>query len=180
MSSRGLAFGEVAENYDRFRLGYPEAVADQVLSYARPPVEMALEVGAGTGKATRLFASRGIEIIACEPDTAMLAVLARNTQDLPVTPVRSRYEQVTLIERVDLLYAAAAWHWTDADTRWSHAAELIRPGGTFANFGGGGSVRTLLADRALGGRRGGQARPDDRGAAHQRGTWCGRPLLARL
>lgn len=149
MTSRALSFGEVAECYDRFRLGYPAAVADLVLGYAAPPVTLALEVGAGTGKATRLFAGRGLEIIAAEPDAAMLAVLERHTRELSVTPVRARFEQLTLVEPVDLLYAAAAWHWTDPALRWTQAAALLRSGGTFASFGSGGTVRTLLADPAL-------------------------------
>jgi SAM-dependent methyltransferase len=149
MVSRALSFGAAAEQYDRYRLGYPESVTELVLAYAQPPVRRALEVGAGTGKATRQFAERGIEVVACEPDPAMAVVLARNTAGLPVRIVESTFEAVDLPEPVDLLVAAASWHWTDPMTRWSHAAELVRPGGTLAFFGAGGTVRTLLADPAL-------------------------------
>src|SRR4029079_11602970 len=36
---------------------------------------------------------------------------------------------------VDLLYAAAAWHWTDPTTRWNHAADLLEPDGVLSIFG---------------------------------------------
>jgi hypothetical protein len=43
-------FGEVADDYDRIRPGYPGQLVDDVPAAAGPgPV---LEVGAGTGKAT--------------------------------------------------------------------------------------------------------------------------------
>jgi hypothetical protein len=57
---RALSFGSVASAYERYRPGYPDAVVDQVLASAGGPVRTALEIGAGTGKATRVFAGRGV------------------------------------------------------------------------------------------------------------------------
>jgi hypothetical protein len=73
MSGRALSFGVTAEAYERFRPGYPAELFDMVMPYAGQPVRTALEIGAGTGKATRLFAQRGITVTATEPDVAMLA-----------------------------------------------------------------------------------------------------------
>ena len=51
---RRLVFGEVAELYDSVRPSYPDALVDDVLAFAGAgPGDPALEVGAGTGKATR-------------------------------------------------------------------------------------------------------------------------------
>jgi hypothetical protein len=85
-SVRGLLFGSVAERYERYRLDYPNELVETVLRYAGRPVSTALEIGAGTGKATRPFAVRGIEITALEPDADMAKVLARVTYGLPVRP----------------------------------------------------------------------------------------------
>lgn len=52
MSGRALSFGVVAEAYERFRPGYPVELFDMVMAYAGHPVRTALEIGAGTGKAT--------------------------------------------------------------------------------------------------------------------------------
>lgn len=38
-------------------------------------IARAIEIGAGTGKATRVFAAAGVEVVATDPDPAMLAVL---------------------------------------------------------------------------------------------------------
>lgn len=132
---RGLLFGSVADSYERHRLDYPTELIDIVLRYARRPVYTALEVGAGTGKATRLFASRGIEVTALEPDAAMAEVLARATHGLPVIPVVTTFEAFHAESRFDMVYAAAAWHWTDPVTRWAKAVELLILGGVLALFG---------------------------------------------
>ena len=134
---RALSFGSVAERYEQFRPGYPGEVADTVLGpSAVHGVRTALEVGAGTGKATRLFAGRGIAVTAVEPDPAMAAVLLRTTAGLPVEVLQVPFEDLLSRPRVDLLYSAAAWHWTDPATRWKRAARLLPPGGIFACMGG--------------------------------------------
>ncbi|MFB9314647.1 class I SAM-dependent methyltransferase [Nocardioides plantarum] len=149
---RALSFGSDAEAYDRFRPGYPDSLVDTVLAHADGPVTRALEVGAGTGKATAGFASRGLVVTAIEPDPGMRAVLAtRITQGgWTVDVVDATFETVDLdaVGPVDLLYAAAAFHWTDPATRWSRAAAALRPGGVLAVFG----CARDLADPALAAR----------------------------
>jgi len=132
---RGLLFGSIAEPYERYRLDYPDEVVDAVLQYAGRPVRSALEVGAGTGKATRLFASRGIEVTALEPDADMARVLERTTRGMPAELVVTTFERFGTARRFDLVYAAAAWHWTDPATRWARTVELLVPGGVLALFG---------------------------------------------
>jgi ubiquinone/menaquinone biosynthesis C-methylase UbiE len=51
-------FGQVAEDYERWRPSYPDQVVDWVAERCRG--RRALEIGAGTGKATRSFVARGI------------------------------------------------------------------------------------------------------------------------
>jgi SAM-dependent methyltransferase len=135
MADRALSFGAVAPAYERFRPGYPARLADLVLAYASRPVRTALEIGAGTGKATRLFAGRVDRVTATEPDEAMLAELLRHVPD-NVATVRAAFEDLGPGQRYGLVYAAAALHWTDPVGRWSRMATLLEPGGVFASFGG--------------------------------------------
>ncbi|GAA1858528.1 class I SAM-dependent methyltransferase [Asanoa iriomotensis] len=136
MSARARSFGAVAEAYERFRPGYPVELFDLVLAYAGRPVRTALEIGAGTGKATRLFAGHGIAITATDPDSAMLAELRRHVP-ANVTTVRAAFEDLRPGgARYGLVYAAAALHWTDPDGRWPRMASLLEPGGVFASCGG--------------------------------------------
>jgi SAM-dependent methyltransferase len=144
VTDRALSFGSVAEAYERFRPGYPDALVDAVLAYAGRPVHSALEIGAGTGKATRAFAARGIRVTATDPDPAMLAELRRHVPDHVVTR-RAAFEDLPLEPVHDLVFAAASLHWTEPQGRWERVAAMLRPGGVFASFGG----QTHLADPAL-------------------------------
>jgi SAM-dependent methyltransferase len=146
---RGRSFGAAATAYERFRPGYRGGLADLVLAGLRTqrgaghgPIR-ALESGAGTGKATRVFLSAVLDLTVVEPDPQMRAVL-REVVPLPPPPDRLTVVGSTLEDLApewrtpvyDLVYAAASWHWVDADTRWERAAALLRPGGVFASFGG--------------------------------------------
>jgi SAM-dependent methyltransferase len=135
MSGRALSFGVRAEAYERFRPGYPVELFDQVIAYAGQPVRTALEIGAGTGKATRLFAQQGVTVTATEPDAAMLAELRKHVP-AGVRTVQAAFEDLQLGETYGLVYAAAALHWTNPEGRWSRVAALLEPGGVFASFGG--------------------------------------------
>uniref|UniRef100_UPI003F49084A class I SAM-dependent methyltransferase n=1 Tax=Nonomuraea bangladeshensis TaxID=404385 RepID=UPI003F49084A len=129
---RGRVFGEIADEYDRIRPSYPARLVADVLAYAGPP---ALEVGAGTGKATELFAAHGIDLVATEPDPAMAALLARRVADRPnVTVTVSTFEEYVPERRFGLLLCAQAWHWVDKEVRWQRAAAALAPGGGIALF----------------------------------------------
>lgn len=46
------------------------------------------------------------------------------------------FERFETTRRFDLVFAAAAWHWTDPAIRWARAVELLVPGGVpLALFG---------------------------------------------
>ncbi|MEQ4722971.1 class I SAM-dependent methyltransferase [Nonomuraea sp. B19D2] len=135
MSNRALSFGAIAEAYEQFRPGYPVELFQRVMAYTAQPVRAALEIGAGTGKATRLFAQRGITVTATEPDGAMLAELRKHVPT-NVRTVQAAFEDVRPGGRYGLVYAAAALHWTEPKGRWSRMAALLEDGGVFASFGG--------------------------------------------
>ena len=132
-----LVFGEVAELYDRHRPAYPDAVVDDLIELAGLRAgSHVLEVGAGTGKATSMFAARGMRVLAVEPSTEMAGVARR---------VCAGYDGVRIeqtdFERWDpagrefrLVFAAQAWHWVDPEVGFAKAASVLRPGGVLAAF----------------------------------------------
>ena len=130
-----MSFGSVAGAYERFRPGYPDQLVDAVLGYAGSPIRTALEIGSGTGKATRAFSGRGIAVTATDPDPAMLAELIKHVPPTVVT-MQSSFEDLPLTQSYDLVFAAAALHWTDPIRRWSRVSTLLEPSGVFASFGG--------------------------------------------
>jgi len=133
---RSNVFGEVADDYEAFRPGYPDALVTDVLADAGPGP--ALEVGAGTGKATAAFAAHGIELVCLEPDERMSAVLSRRVAGFPrVSVVGDRFEAWPPDRGYGLLYSAQAWHWIDRDRRTDLAYAALAPGGLLALFWNG-------------------------------------------
>jgi len=136
MREQRLVFGEVAELYDRARAGYPDAVVDDVISFTEPdgPHLRALEVGAGTGKATVAFAARGLEIVALEPSAEMAAVARRNCQPFPGVHIKSASFEDWPVQAggFGLVLSAQAWHWVSPEVRYRKAAEALRAAGTLA------------------------------------------------
>lgn len=133
---RRLAFGDVADLYDRARPSYPPALIGDVLEYScLRPGDLAAEVGAGTGKATLLFAERGLHVLALEPSAEMAAIARRNLAGFPTVSVTEvEFERWMPPQPVELLYSAQAWHWIDPERRFAHAREVLSKDGTLAAF----------------------------------------------
>jgi SAM-dependent methyltransferase len=132
-----LVFGEVADLYDRHRPSYPAALADDVLAAAGATEgQRILEVGAGTGKATELFAALGAAVLAVEPSAAMAALARRRCAAFPrVEIIESDFESVDLHGATfPLLYSAQAWHWIDPEVRYQRARAALVGGGLLAVF----------------------------------------------
>ncbi|WP_329578764.1 class I SAM-dependent methyltransferase [Kitasatospora sp. NBC_01250] len=131
---RALVFGQAAEEYDAGRSGYAAELVDEVLGYAALDGLTALEAGAGTGKASVLFAERDVPLVCVEPDPQMAEVLRRNTAGHPRVSVEvSGFEQWQPGDRrFGLFLAATCWHWFDPARRWDLVHAALAPGGAVA------------------------------------------------
>jgi SAM-dependent methyltransferase len=129
-----LAFGRVAELYDRARPSYPAEAIDAVLAHgALAPGTRIVEVGAGTGKATELLARRGLDILGLEPSPEMAAVARVRCAGHPgVQIVEAEFEQWQPEARFAAVVSVQAWHWIAPDVRYVKAHETLVPGGTLA------------------------------------------------
>jgi len=131
----GLVFNDVADLYDRSRPTYPEELfAALVATTGLNHSSRVLEIGCGTGQATRSLAQLGCSVTAVEPGAA-LAQRAR--QNLAVfgnveieTSEFETWEDAG--RRFDVLVAASSWHWVDPLIGWRRAHEVLRPGGWVA------------------------------------------------
>jgi SAM-dependent methyltransferase len=129
-----LAFGRVAELYDRARPSYPAAAIDALLEYGGlAPGSRIADVGAGTGKATELLAARGLDVTAIEPSAEMAALARVKLARWPgVTIVESAFEAWEPRGRFDALVSVQAWHWLDPAARYLLADQALAPGGMLA------------------------------------------------
>jgi len=124
-------FDEIILEYDRVRPEYPTELFGDIFAYAQG--NKALEIGAGTGKATGPILDAGFEVTAIEPGENMTAFLLEKYQGKRLHVITSIFEDAVLEENgYDLIYAASAFHWVDAAIGCPKAFRLLKPGGTFA------------------------------------------------
>ena len=94
----GRHFDEMARFYDATRRGYPAALFDDIFDYAgSPALQRALEIGCGTGQATRSVAARGISILCLEPGVHLAELAEQNLAEFRHVQIdRSSFEEWTL------------------------------------------------------------------------------------
>jgi SAM-dependent methyltransferase len=126
--SRAVSFGTDAERYDRARPSYPPALVDDLCAGSTPSV---LDVGCGTGIASRLFAARGCAVLGVEPDARMAAVAQDRGTPVEVGPFEA-WDAGD--RRFDLVISAQAWHWVEPFAGARHAAAVLEPGGAIGLF----------------------------------------------
>jgi SAM-dependent methyltransferase len=128
MSEQARSFHRAAVEYDRGRPGWPPAVLDLLPIDADATV---LDLGAGTGKLTRLLADRYARVIALEPLDELRAILRER---VPEADVRAGVaERIPLADaEVDAAFAGQSFHWFANDTALGEIARVLRPGGVLA------------------------------------------------
>ncbi|MCW2787692.1 MAG: methyltransferase type 11 [Marmoricola sp.] len=92
-----------------------------------------LDLGAGTGKLTATLLKLGVEVIAVEPDLAMLTELRRVAP--AARALLGSAEAIPLPDAsVDAVVAGNAMHWFDMDAAGSEIARVLTPGGVLAGL----------------------------------------------
>lgn len=112
-------------DYERGRPGWPLAVLEVVDA----PKSTVLDLGAGTGKLTRLLAAAFDRVIAVEPAEAMRRVLVERC---PGVEVRSGSAEAIPVAdgTIDLVFAAQAFHTFDGPRALPEIARVLRPRGS--------------------------------------------------
>jgi ubiquinone/menaquinone biosynthesis C-methylase UbiE len=90
-----------------------------------------LELGAGTGIATRELAKRADRIVSTDLGPKMLARLHERSPAVPV--VVSRAEALPFADdSFDVVCGAQMWHWVDVPVATPEVVRVLRPGGALA------------------------------------------------
>jgi SAM-dependent methyltransferase len=124
---RARSFGEVADDYDRYRPGPPIEAARWVLG---ADTETVADLGAGTGGLTRSLVQLARRVVALEPDPRMRRVLAAHESGAAV--VGALGEALPIASgSLDGVVASSSWHWMDPAVAGAEVARVLRPGGVF-------------------------------------------------
>jgi SAM-dependent methyltransferase len=133
-----FTFDQIAGLYKASRPDYPEALVDDVVALANvKPGDVVLEVGCGTGQATKSFAARGLQIVAIDPGPEMIRAAREALVNFDhVDLSESTFEAWSPSQApLRLIIAAQSWHWVAPDVRFVKAAEVLSPNGSLAVFG---------------------------------------------
>jgi SAM-dependent methyltransferase len=139
---RSRLFDQQAEAYDRFRPTYPDAVIDEVLGPVPAGLDV-LDVGCGTGIASRQMAQCGAKVLGVELAPRMAEIARGHGIEVEIAAFEGWDAAGRTFDRVT---SAQAWHWLDLPIATAKAASVLRPGGKLCLIWNAGCQPDDLAD----------------------------------
>jgi SAM-dependent methyltransferase len=130
-------FNEGADSYDAARPVAPPEVFDDLVELSRlAPGSRVLEIGCGTGQATRPLVERGLSILGVELGTNLAELARLKLAAFPqVEIVTSSFEVWDPRDELfDAVVCFNAFHWLDPDLRFTKSAAVLKPGGSLGVF----------------------------------------------
>ena len=127
-----VRFDEDVDAYDRTRPVLPSVVVDDIVGLAGlRSGSTVIEIGPGTGQATRPLAERGLRILALEIGPKLAARTRENLAGFPAVTVRSTSFEAwdPGEDRFDAVFACNSFHWVDPAIRFVKAAAVLQPNG---------------------------------------------------
>jgi SAM-dependent methyltransferase len=120
-------FTATVDDYAKHRPDYPPALIDWVTGWAPPPADV-VDLGAGTGISSRLFAAAGYAVVGVEPNAAMRTKAAAHGGGPRYVAGEAAATGLPAAS-ADLVLGAQAWHWFDLDATLPEVARVLRPDG---------------------------------------------------
>jgi ubiquinone/menaquinone biosynthesis C-methylase UbiE len=133
---RGIeAFADLADDYAKYRPGYPVEVLDELVRSCGLKKDWVIaDVGSGPGNLTRVFLEAGYQVIGVEPNREMREAGERLLGVYPnFRSMDGTAENIPLdSSSVDLIAVAHALHWFDIERTRTEFLRILRPGGWVA------------------------------------------------
>ena len=129
------ASAPLADDYARYRPGYPAAVVEELERVCGLTQDWVIaDIGSGTGNSARPFLEAGFQVIGVEPNREMREAAERSLAAYPAfRSLGSPAESIPLdAQSVDLITIGQAFPWFDIDTTKAEFQRILRPGGWVA------------------------------------------------
>jgi SAM-dependent methyltransferase len=127
-----LSFNEAAEIYDKVRPSYPADLFDTLFQMLPSEPEI-VEVGPGTGQATKDLLARGASVLAIEIGPATATKLRSNLSSDRLRVAVGDFEVMEIAAgETDAVFSATAYHWISPTAQTDRPAAILRPGGLMA------------------------------------------------
>ena len=125
-------FQTAAAHYLSGRPPYPEALIDRVVQLiGLTPQDRVLDLGCGPAQLARAFAAHVNEVVAMDPEPAMLAIAREMAAGVPnMQVVQGRSDDLDARHgRFKAVVIGRAFHWMDREATLRTLDRLIEPGG---------------------------------------------------
>src|SRR5580765_5018374 len=125
-------FSSRVANYVKYRPHYPREIIGFLEANCGLTHESIIaDIGCGTGISSRLFLENCNRVIGVEPNVAMRAAAEEQLAEFTeFTAVDGTSDQTTLPDAsVDMVLAAQAFHWFDAEKTRPEFRRILKPGG---------------------------------------------------
>ncbi len=132
-----LTFNEDIENYEKWRPTYCDELFKDIIAYSQiEQGKKAIEIGIGTGQATRHLLETGCELTAIELGKDLAEYSKLKFQEYKnFTVCNTAFEEYEYSEgSIDLIYSATAFHWIPEEVGYPKVSKLLKPNGTLALF----------------------------------------------
>lgn len=132
----GYDSDDFTAGYDANRPAPPPELLDVLSAVAqaeRP--RLVVDLGAGTGLSTRVWAGRAAQVVGVEPNAQMLERAEHATPASNVRYVEGYAHETGLPDgTADLVTCSQSFHWMEPEPVLAEAARVLRPGGVFAAY----------------------------------------------
>lgn len=132
-----MTFNEDEINYDRYRPTYPHELFADILSYSSILKQCnLLEIGIGTGQATKPFLDLGCQVLAMDIGDRMCNYVKEKYDKYPNFEVIHTDFMLHPIKKnsFDLIYSATAFHWLPQKEAYLKIKDSLKKNGTVALF----------------------------------------------
>ncbi|SDF80683.1 Methyltransferase domain-containing protein [Fontibacillus panacisegetis] len=130
-----LTFNEEVENYEKWRPTYCDELFKDIIEYSHiEQGKKAIEIGIGTGQATRPFLETGCELTAIELGKDLAEYSKLKFLDYKnFTVCNTAFEDFECPNgSIDIIYSATAFHWIPEQIGYPKVSKLLKTGGTLA------------------------------------------------
>jgi len=124
-----MQFENSASIYNDFSSQYPDILFDQIQHLTNiKPGDHLLEIGSGSGRATKKFSERRFKIECIEPGSKLVSLAKKSVEHNPhITFFNGIFEEWPVrVHSFDMVFSAQSFHWVDKAIKYQRVADALK------------------------------------------------------